>query len=283
MEVPLKLFLILIPFISLSSLLFAQRVQLQLSAGNGFADGGIPISSYDRSDAAGPDGIYITTTQNVHDKYYDVGEGFRIESRVILFFEDNIGCFAQYSHSSGNETGKTTYSEDNSTGVNTSTINFNSSSVQGGLHYQTGEGLLQPFGGLGAGYFFHRKFTLSNESAGESSSSYVEQQLTTNSPVGYVAYLGLNISPVPVLSLFVEAKATLVTYYVTRTEITAYRYNGINQLGSLNTNERITVYEENKSYSTGSQSDVNLPANGGPPNPVPANTISITAGISIRL
>ncbi len=263
----------------LTTRLYAQHIELQLSGGQGFSIGGVPMSSYDQTINTGG-GEILTTIQNRQDKYYSIGDGTRAEGRLIIFVADNIGIFAQCSYSKGSQSSQTYQLEDDlypAYSTNT-TIQYSSVSVQAGLHFQSQQGILQPFGGAGAGYFFPRKLTL-NESSGN---LQTETEETTNAPLVYTGYLGLNLRLTPNFSVFVETKATLITYYIIRKEITKEFLDGADVLGSLTTYEKITLYEENKNYSE-SPGYLDFPAYGGPPMPAPGGTLAITAGVSFAL
>jgi hypothetical protein len=281
--IPLSLILI---FVSPS---YSQRVEIQLSSGYGFENGGSPLSSYDRVDYYSADNSTTTAVKNEQDKYFSFGEGLRFESKMIVYFKDEVGIFIQPSYSSGSQSSETTeafFFDGLTAPQSTSTkISFSTFSIHIGLHYQKLEGIFQPFGGIGAGYFFPSKPLITQQQTNSNSNipTYTETRITTNSPLGFLGYLGINFNVKSDLSFFVEAKAALVNFYVKREEITRYLVNGEDQLGSLTTKEKITVYEKNKNYTTISPDDDNSPAYGGPPLPASGSTISITAGISFPL
>ncbi len=285
----MKSILLLTLSVTLALPSYSQRVEFQFSSGYGFENGGSPMSSYDRVDDYTMDNSIITTVKNEQDKYFSFGEGLRFEGRIIVFLKDELGIFIEPSYSSGSQSATTTYTSfldgvtaPQSTSTN---ISFNALSIQVGLHLQKQEGTFQPFGGIGVGYFFPSEplETQQQTNGYTNNYSYTETQVTTNAPLGYLGYLGFNVAVKSDLSFFVEAKATLVNFYVKREEITEYRVNSVDQLGSLTTNQKITVYEENKNYTTTSPDDDNSPAYGGPPLPVSGSNLSITAGISFLL
>jgi hypothetical protein len=268
---------------------FSQQVELQFSSGFGFESGGSPLSSYDRMDYYSPDNTITTTVKNAQDKYYSFGQGLRFECRMIVFIKDEVGLFIQPAYSSGSQSSNITNSSflGGVTGTQSSgtSISFSSPSIQVGIHFQKHQGFFQPFAGLGAGYFFpSNPVVTQQETNGYADNyTYTETQVTTNTPLGYLAYLGANIPLRSDISFFVEAKATLVNFYIKREEITEYLVNSINQLGSLTTNQKITIYEKNKNYISTSPEDVNSPTYGGPPQPASGSTLSITAGFSFNL
>lgn len=279
----MKSILILIALSISATQLFSQRVELQLSAGQGFSKGGSPLSSYDESQSGDLVNNLITTIQNRDDTYFSIGQGSRGAAQANLYLSDNLGIFTALSYSAGSQTSKVNNSYPGfltieTTSDNTS-IKYSSGSIQAGLQFQSQEGLFEPFAGIGAGYFFPITLTTTEDYSG----THTETQSKTNAPIGYISYVGINLRISPNVAFFISARATLVTYYITRTEITDYSYNGVSQLSSRTTNELVTVYDENKDYTTSSANDANLPRNGGPPIPAPASTLAIMGGFSFKL
>ena len=260
---------------------FSQRVDLQLSGGLGFATAGAPTSSYTETYSTDASGYAITTIQNRHDTYISLGQGARGEARLIFCLDSNIAIFTGVTYSASTQTSKVNSfflglppfgKADNLT------MDFDCGSIQAGLQLQSNEGILEPFVAVGAGYFLRSSFTVTEDN----SYTYTDTKVTTNTPIGYVAYLGANIRIAPKVSLFAAAKATLVSYRITRTEITNYWDNHVNSLSSLTTSERVTVYEQDKDYTALSNANTNMPTNGGPPIPIPTSSIALLGGLSLE-
>ena len=260
---------------------FSQRVDLQLSGGFGFAAAGAPTSSYTETYSTDASGYTVTTIQNRHDTYISLGQGARGEARLIFYLDSSIAIFTGVTYSASTQTSKINSffldlppigRDDNLT------MDFDCGSLQAGLQVQSHEGILEPFVAVGAGYFLRSSFTVTEDN----SYTHTDTKVTTNTPIGFVAYLGVNIRIAPKVSLFAAGKATLVSYRITRTEITNYWENHVNSLSSLTTSDRITVYEQNKDYTADPYANTDMPTNGGPPIPIPTSSIALLAGVSLE-
>jgi|GEM_PF-4331345 len=110
-----------------------------------------------------------------------------------------------------------------------------------------------------------------------------DEKMKLNTSLGFTGYVGFSIPIHAQLALFVEGKSSLGTYYLQRLEVTKYVVDGKDQLAALTIRDKVTVYEENKNYRETPVNDPNKPRTGGPPYPVVASNVSITAGIMISL
>jgi hypothetical protein len=267
------------------SYLFSQNVEIYISGGYGFAKGAPPLTSYDKSykDTSWPSGGMSTTTfSNVRDKYASIGEGNRIECGVIFYLKQNLGLYIQSRYSYGSESAKVTYHSKNSSYRNEQITDFGCFSISTGLRFQVVNGFLKPYGGAGVGIYFLEKLTKQFDEW-DFYHFVRESKYTSNTPIGFEGYLGIKVDLISFLSLFIEGKSNLVSFYISKYEITKYLINGVDKLGTLKVNERIIVFEENKNYAEISPGEENLPKNGGAPLPVIANSISVSIGLSINL
>ena len=274
---------------------FSPEVEFRFSGGYGFPKGGNPVSDYDQTytSNSGPTGSTTTVSvQNVNDKYFSLGQGARFEAGFVFYLQDNLGLFLESGYSTGSESAKSTAANvytyypnppTSSSSTYSQSFNFGYVPVLVGLHFRTTEGNVKPYGGAGAGLFFQTGLTLTSNSTNSSFNIEQEMKATTNTPIGYVGYVGFNIALTPTIALFMEAKATLVSFYITRTEMTKYTINDTDQLRMMNTSEKITVYEADKEYTQSNSGPDNTPSNGGPPRPLTANSVGITIGLAIRL
>ncbi len=157
-----------------------------------------------------------------------------------------------------------------------------------GLHFKTNIGNLQPYGGAGVGVIVQNDLKIGMKqiytgSSQNTSTLEQEMKLTNKIPFAYEGYIGFNIPINPRAAFFVQAKATLASFYITRTEITKYTIDGIDQLKSMPVRYKITEYEENKDYVEIGNGDPSKPQFGGAPYPFAANSIAFTMGISFSL
>ena len=260
--------------------------EMRFSAGYGFPKGGYPGRSYDRISTPLSNSS-IDEMRNVNDKYYSASEGIRYECGIIAYVSKHIGLFVEGGYSSATENTKSSrtynYIFQSPPYISTidQTLEFSSLSILAGLHFRVREKTVEPYGGVGAG-IFSLKFTAAATLTSGGSHSEQEMTFTTNTPVGYTGYLGVNVNLHPQISLFAEAKATVVSFYVTREELTKYFVDGKDQLAGLKVKDKVTVYEENKNYSRVTPGDEGEPLNGGPPVPFPGDIVAITVGISFH-
>ena len=281
----MKSLLIIIALSLSTEQLYPQRIDLQISAGYGFSKGGVPLSTYDQVASGSDISNSLITIQNRHDTYFSLSQGTMGTAQANVFLSDNFSAFMALSHSGGSQTSNTRYffpappilSPPNFS--ENASINYNSTRIDAGLQFQSGVGFIEPFAGMGVGYYFPATFTIAEDNQGV----FTTTRYTTNAPIGFISYVGVNLRISPEVAIFISARAALVTYYITRSEITDYQFDGASQLGSLTTEERITDYEEDKNYTTSTANEENFPRNGGPPIPAPAGTIAVTGGFSFTL
>lgn len=280
----MKSLLILIALSLSAEQLYSQRIDLQISAGYGFSKGGVPISTYDQV-VSGIDNS-LTTIQNRHDTYLSLSQGTKWTAQANVFLNDNSSIFMALSHSAGSQTSDIKYlfpadpllypPEHN---VESASINYSSTCIQAGLQFQSRLGILEPFAGVGVGYFFPATLAIEETNFGV----YTKTQYSTNAPIGFISNVGVNVRISPAVAFSISARATLVTYYITRSEITEFQYDGASHLDTLMPEERIINYEEDKNYTISRANEENFPRNGGPPIPAPASAIAVTAGFLFTL
>jgi len=269
--------------------------EIRISGGYGFPKGGNPMTSYDETVAmsSGPNGSSSSdAVNNVDDEYPTAGQGVRYELGCLYYFRKGCALFLETGYSSGSQGTQTSRLSIESGYYQTSsqsrsedhqTFNFSYVPVCLGLHLRTGDGPVHPYAGVGAGLFVPYKLTMGSSYTNGSYSSEQEVKVTANTPVGYIGYLGLSFSLGAATSLFVEAKATLVSFYVSKTELTKAVVNGQDMLPGIPAYERITTYAEDENYIVSGASDPNSTARGGAPPALVANSIGITFGFSFGL
>ncbi|MDP1675258.1 MAG: hypothetical protein Q8L88_00210 [Bacteroidota bacterium] len=268
--------------------------EIRISGGYGFAKEGLPITSEDYTSSNNGTG-YSTSHDNVKDIYISAGEGIRFEADFIYYLTDQAGIFLQTGYSWGSATAKSSYTSSSSfppnppssySSTTDQTLNFSTIPLLTGLHLKTDIGNVQPYAGVGAGFIVQSNLTIglkqtNNASQfGPASTAEREMKLTNNIPVAYVGYLGFDVPINPDVTFFIQAKATLVSFFITRSEITKYTIDGADQLSTLTERDKIVEYEEDKSYTETSGGDPTKPRFGGAPYPFVGSSIGITFGIS---
>jgi hypothetical protein len=225
---------------------------------------------------------YTESVSNVKDKYTSVGQGIRFEGGLVFYLEEHVGLFVQSGYSYDNESAKMTYKSDSYEYASSQSVKFSCISTSVGLHFRIPEGILKPYGGVGAGIFFLNNFIIMYDEKGY---GHVERErkYTSNNPVGYSGYFGINVDLGSSVALFVEGKTTLVSFYISKIELTKYVVDGQERLSSMNTKDKIIEFEENKNFTRVTPGDENQPENGGAPSPCIANSIDVMIGISIIL
>ncbi|MDE3058563.1 MAG: hypothetical protein KGJ59_11475 [Bacteroidota bacterium] len=280
----------------------SSQMELRFSGGYGFAKGGSPASDYNETYYSSSSQAGYTSSesmQDVNDKYYTLGQGIRFEGSFIYYVQNNLGVFLSLGYSSGSESVARSMTDiytssysppSSSTDTYHSTISFGYVPIIAGLHFKASNGAVKPYAGAGAGLFFSTGISSSssydmNNGSSMNTNSHTEEEdkATTNTPIGYVGYVGLNFSIAPTVALFMEAKATLVSFYITRRELTKYTVNGTDQLSMMKTKDKIIEYEADKNYTQSSPADDDQPSFGGAPIPLPASSMGITVGLSIQL
>ena len=270
---------------------FSPSVEFRFSGGYGFPKGGAPMSAYDRTTRSGSSLNGSTVTMNnVDDKYPTAGEGIRFEAGLVYYLDENVGLFVESGHSSGSESVNSTetdvYTQPTYTGytqryLSSRSIDFGYIPLVLGLHFRSTIGKLKSFAGVGAGLFFPTNIVLEINSSTNADNYEEEMKLTTNTPIGYEGYVGVDVALTPTIALFVEAKASLVSFYVTRTEITKLTSDGVDQLGSLTMSDKVTEYAADDNYTLNDANLAGQPYRGGAPIPLAANSAGVTVGFSI--
>lgn len=261
--------------------------ELHISFGYGFSNGAPPMSSFTETINYNSPSYREITEAN--DKYVSLGEGNRVELKGIYFFLEQVGAFIElgYTYGTAEQTvvSESYYSFTSPTTLikNQQSLKFNTTPLIFGLHFRLSNQIVNPYFGAGAGLWFppDLKFKLKQLSYSNTSSER-EQKLELNTPVGYTGYCGFTIPLSLTLDFFIERKASMATYYVTRTEIIKYVVDGKDQLSGLSTRQKIVIYETNKNYKEMPIYDSNSPQIGGPPYPIVAGSVSVVGGIAIR-
>lgn len=272
----------------------SSQFELRFSGGYGFAKGGSPMSDYNLMYNYTSSTATISK-EDVNDKYITLGRGVRFEASLIYYVQDNFGVFLGSGYSSGSESAaenmtyiySSSYSPSTSTSYNyKESLNFGYVPIITGIHFKTTNGIVKPYVGAGAGLFFSTGISTSNvwDNNQNGNNAHIEQEekMTTNTPIGYIGYIGVNVNIVPAVDLFIEAKATIVSFYLTRTEITKYTVNGADQLPTMKMRDKVVEYEADKNYTQNSADD-SQPYFGGAPIPLPGSSTGITVGLSIQL
>lgn len=285
-----------------SSMVLAQSVEFRISGGKGFAKGGMLISDYDEIYTSGSPTYgsgYSQARMNVKDHYFSVGQGTRFEGSIILYVQKNIGLFLQSGYSSGTQGARSSYTSvyQNPNGTSQSDRNTDQENLKfsyiplvAGFQVNFSEGTLRPYGGAGIGLYLASSIT-DNFSSDYPSYGTIqptthfdrERKLSTNTPIGYVGYLGIDYALTESVKLFAEAKATLVSFYVTQSEITLAKMDGVDQLSTFTRSQKVTTYQEDYNFTRTDAASQNEPSSGGAPWPISGNSVGVTIGLSITL
>ncbi|MBI2429826.1 MAG: hypothetical protein HYV29_13730 [Ignavibacteriales bacterium] len=152
--------------------------------------------------------------------------------------------------------------------------------ILAGVHFRLPSDIFSPFGGIGIGIWLPSKQTVDFSSEVNTIRYEGIQKNEMNTPLGFISYLGFAVNLKPDVDFFIQAKTSMITYYVQRSEITKYTRNGEDYLQSLSMYDKITVYEANRNYKEDPRYDPASPRHGGAPYPIPASTVSFVAGLS---
>lgn len=263
------------------------RSEIQFSYGYGFGKGAPPSSSYDEIVTDGPNSN--RQISNVEDKYLSLGEGMRFEARYLYFFKETFGAFVEIGYSYGHLDEKVSYkyvsygSPLSYSMVEKVSFRFYTVPIVAGVHFRLPSNIFSPFGGIGIGIWLPSKQTIDFSREFNTTRYEGIQENEMNTPLGFTSYLGFTVNLKPDINFFVQAKTSMATYYVQRSEITKYTRDGTDDLQSLSVRNKITVYETNKNYTENPEFDPASPRHGGAPYPVPASTVSIVAGLVFAL
>lgn len=263
-----------------------QQFEFKLSYGRGYAKGAPAFHSEDA--VIQYDSPSYIEVSNAKDDYVSLGQGQRYEMKLIYYCTQQVGFFLEAVNSSDEKELRrtTTYrftTSSPTTDIIQVKLRFNIQQIVTGVHFRLPFTYVVSYGGIGAGLWLPSDVVMNYKYNFGGTNIERDEKMELNAPLGFTGYVGFSIPLSAKFSIFVEGKSSLAMYYLKRLETTKYVVNGEDHLSTLSTRDKITVFEENKNYRKSPANDPNSPSFGGPPYPVAAGNVSITAGLSVHL
>ncbi|MBW7888189.1 MAG: hypothetical protein H3C35_07500 [Bacteroidetes bacterium] len=268
---------------------FSPIFEIQVFGGYGFSNGAPPVRSYnyEMNDITTPSIEKIT---NAKDNYNSVGSGKRIGLQMNMFITNTFGLFlaGEYAFSQYDLkiTSKNIFMAGVPmilTGEQKSTVKFSTTNINFGMIYRFTNYTVNPYFGIGSGIWLAPKINELSTEIFNVTKVEKERQMSANSTIGFSSFIGINCSLSSTIKIFFEGKASFVTYYVKSIEMKKYKLNDNDITNTLSESGRKIIFEENKNYTKTIPANPNEPFFGGPPQPIPANSLSVIAGLMIEL
>ena len=250
-----KLFLPVLMLASFAS--FSQSNYFGVSVGYGFGVPGVSVEEYDTDTSFGG-------TASVKNLNIGGGINTAISYGILLAENLSLDLAIGYQNNLGSTYEERSYDGQASQGgviwveeVRTFTINTSSFRFAPSLRFAAGNGSIRPFAKVGPQVILASMKTKDEMQSG-SASMLTEEKFSISVSVGALAAVGVEFEIADNLMFFATFDASLGYYAPTKSEVVTYEIDGQDMLGQLDTRNKETEYEKERTFGVG-QSDPDEP------------------------
>ncbi len=262
--------LVLVSFVSAAQMSIRPQIGLGLGAGKEQ----IIITGY----STGSDRERSSTGTLIKDEIIIYSGGSGLKLGIGFDYELNPNMSAELSgfYSIGFETEISKYDNRATQTMNTAKVSTSFLPFSLTLKVKTKINAITPYAGFGPTIALGPKSSFSYTETDPTTTTAIEGNMYYKTAIGFHGVLGADYELNSKMSLFVQTKIEQLSFTPSKSELTTYTVNGVNQLPLLTTREKEVEYLDDIG---GIISDPNKPAV-ELARPGPANSFTISAGIA---
>jgi hypothetical protein len=219
-----------------------------------------------------------------------LGKGFNAGASVGYMFNKFVGAELQLNYLIGASTSaESSYTDtDIDNGMTTSYTEKYTTSLSSNMFratptlvVKTGFDKINPYAKLGVVLGFGST-TIEQESTGTGFDQTMKMEYTGGVAIGLNASVGVLFETEGMVSYFVEVNSVNMNHSYTTGEITEYKVNGMDELGSLSTSDKEVVFSDETTYSSDEEPNENEPSQALKTS-LPFGSIGLNAGVRFNL